>query len=409
MGLEGWQVVDRSNDYSDPSSASKFQVINLLHPPDEAEEEGSSLDSNHRDDPWMQTAVQIESNIREMATWIRRKQREYVKLDTPDEEASLIQSTVTSFTATTANEIESLHQCVAINLKSNSAQQQKQQHCAGIVQILMVELKENVAEPFGRLSKQRHRAAVQLWQTPLQCRLWTPTTTARRTTTMSKNEKETLELLGLDDESEQSLATTKMTDQRFQPVRASHRLHRDFLQSYERTKGPTNSKLLRPPSLFRSDTSDNEPKFEGTHQQQLHAHDTKTVQSKNKNKHDQLLSVADDDYYASHENSNDAAALQQEAIQLQAKTHSDLDSVQKMEQTMVDITALLSQFANLVTEQQEDVWEIHDATVSTKENLQKGQENLMDAAERTASSKHYMATAITAMGVLLLLLNWLRS
>lgn len=263
MGLEGWQVVDRSNDYSDPSSASKFQVINLLHPPDEAEEEGSSLDSNHRDDPWMQTAVQIESNIREMATWIRRKQREYVKLDTPDEEASLIQSTVTSFTATTANEIESLHQCVAINLKSNSAQQQKQQHCAGIVQILMVELKENVAEPFGRLSKQRHRAAVQLWQTPLQCRLWTPTTTARRTTTMSKNEKETLELLGLDDESEQSLATTKMTDQRFQPVRASHRLHRDFLQSYERTKGPTNSKLLRPPSLFRSDTSDNEPKFEG--------------------------------------------------------------------------------------------------------------------------------------------------
>lgn len=80
-----------------------------------------------------------------------------------------------------------------------------------------------------------------------------------------------------------------------------------------------------------------------------------------------------------------------------------------MEQTMVDITALLSQFANLVTEQQEDVWEIHDATVSTKENLQKGQENLMDAAERTASSKHYMATAITAMGVLLLLLNWLRS
>ena len=102
-----------------------------------------------------------------------------------------------------------------------------------------------------------------------------------------------------------------------------------------------------------------------------------------------------------------AAALQQEAVMLQAVTQNDLDSVQKMEQTMADITTLLSQFANLVAEQQEDVWEIHDSAATTKENMQKGQENLHEAKERTVASSHYMAKGIFAMGCLLLLLNWL--
>lgn len=372
MGLDGWEVLDRSGDIS----SSKFQVINLLprDEPGDVFEDDSALMNDTL--PWIHTAEQIQKNIQEMAGWIRQKQHSYVQLDMADEEASLIQSTVTSFAATTATEIESLHQCLS------SSKTQKQQHCAGIVQILMTELKELVVEPFGRLSKQRNRAAVHLWQTPLQCRLWIP----RRITSREKDP--TLELLGFDDDGELS------TDQRFLPTRPSHRLHRDFLHSYD-TSRTVPSTLQRPSLFFRLD----EPKFEIA----------QSVKPQPAAKKKPMSSVADDFNSVDGNEGVSAAALQQEAVLLQAKTQNDLDSVEKMEQTMVDITALLSQFANLVSQQQEDVWEIHDATASTKENLRKGQENLQDAKERTVASKHYMASGITAMGLLLLLFNWLRA
>ena len=37
---------------------------------------------------------------------------------------------------------------------------------------------------------------------------------------------------------------------------------------------------------------------------------------------------------------------------------------------------------NLVAEQQEDVWEIHDLAATTKENMENGQENLHETKER---------------------------
>jgi hypothetical protein len=329
-----------------------------------------------------------------MASWIRQKQREYVRLDIADGEASLIQTTVTSFTATTANEIESLHQCVSA---LNSGQ--KQQHCAGIVQILMTDLKETIAEPFGALSKQRNRTAVQLWQRPLQCRLWT---SRRRTASPSSSKDATLELLGLDDDDDNGdNGTSKDVDQRFQPTRPTHRLHRDFMQSYERSKVDGSRKFPRPPFLFPlTEEGDNNMPFSM-------ANPVPTTAPRANPNQSQDFGIRPHDEEGDNDRASMAAALQQEAVLLQAKTHSDLDSVQKMEQTMMDITALLSQFSDLVSEQQEDVWEIHDATISTKENLQKGQENLIDAKERTAASKHYMATAITVMAVMLLILNWL--
>jgi hypothetical protein len=393
LGLEEWLVVDREEDDGAHSTLQNTPFL-LTWETEQNEDLSDNPRTNSRIsmDPWMETAVHIQANIHDMASWIRQKQREYVSLDIADGEASLIQTTVTSFTATTANEIESLHQCVS-TLNSG----QKQQHCSGIVQILMTDLKESIAEPFGALSKQRNRTAVQLWQRPLQCRLWT---SRRRTTASPSSSKDTtLELLGLDD-GDDADGTSKNMDQRFQPTRPTHRLHRDFMQSYERSKVEGSRKLPRPPFLFplTDDGEKNVPFSMATQAPTAPRADLKISQDFGMRPHEE---DGDDD------RASMAAALQQEAVLLQAKTHSDLDSVQKMEQTMMDITALLSQFADLVSEQQEDVWEIHDATISTKENLQKGQENLIDAKERTAASKHYMATAITVMAVMLLILNWL--
>jgi t-SNARE complex subunit (syntaxin) len=100
--------------------------------------------------------------------------------------------------------------------------------------------------------------------------------------------------------------------------------------------------------------------------------------------------------------------LQQEAVLLKASLENDLDEVQQMETTMVHITTLLSQFADLVAGQQEDIVQIHEAVSSTKDNLEKGQENLVDAAGRAQQSRHYMATAITAMAMMLLFVHWIR-
>jgi t-SNARE complex subunit (syntaxin) len=99
--------------------------------------------------------------------------------------------------------------------------------------------------------------------------------------------------------------------------------------------------------------------------------------------------------------------LQKEAVLLEASLQNDLDSVHQVEQSMTQITALLSQFATLVSEQQEEVVAIHDTTLSSKQNVVKGQESLIDAKERTKKSKHYMATLVWAVAMILLFFNWI--
>ena len=74
---------------------------------------------------------------------------------------------------------------------------------------------------------------------------------------------------------------------------------------------------------------------------------------------------------------------------------------------MVEITSLLSRFTDLIQEQQEDIFMIHDQAVKSKENVDKGQDNLVDAANRGDKSKHPMATFIFFMALLLLFFNWI--
>ena len=102
-------------------------------------------------------------------------------------------------------------------------------------------------------------------------------------------------------------------------------------------------------------------------------------------------------------------ALEREAALMTMKyVRGDLDSVQQMEQSMMQITALLAQFANLVTEQQESVQDIHQKTGAAKENVSKGQEELIKAKDRTVQSSHYTATAIFVLTLVLLLFHELR-
>ncbi|GAX25387.1 hypothetical protein FisN_5Lh484 [Fistulifera solaris] len=171
---------------SKPKSTSSIRITNLMrcHSDHEKETETSP-------DKWMNTALQIQNNMEEMARWIRQKRPVYCGVHMSDSEASLIQSTIMSFTATTATEIESLRGLIA-----PQDSEQRTHHQTSIVQILLGRLKEEIAEPFGKMQKLRTRAAVRLWQHPLECKLFD-------------------------------------SSHRFNPKRPPHKLQFDFLSAYE--------------------------------------------------------------------------------------------------------------------------------------------------------------------------------
>jgi hypothetical protein len=86
---------------------------------------------------------------------------------------------------------------------------------------------------------------------------------------------------------------------------------------------------------------------------------------------------------------------------------SGYDAVGKMETTMVEITALLNQFSQLIANQEEDVLLLHEQTKTAKTYVESGQNKLVDAAERGKKSQHLMATFIVFLALLLLFLHWI--
>jgi len=358
------------------------------------------IDSNPSYD-WMKSALDIQKSIDTMSRWIIEKKLLYVSLRMPDEEASLIQSTVTSFTATTANEIESLRKLLSSELTETS---QQFQHRTGIVQILLSRLKEEIAEPFGRLQRQRARAAIGLWQNPLECIL-------------SVHAQKSLN----------GTMAAEGSAQRFCPSALAHRLHANFLMSYQndervRILERPASTLLRKRSaefgLSRSNEAtkrfreeDVKKNIPSPLQQKNDTAPAKAVRfEEDVTLVPRKLPMQDEEDRRDTFDTEFVATddLQQEAIYLNASLHNDLESVEKMEQMMVDITALLTQFSELVSEQQENVYEIRDATATAKQNMQAGQEQLLHAKERTQESSHYMAKTIFALALFLLFFDFLR-
>jgi len=306
----------------------------------------AETDRNDSVDEWTASAMEINENILMMMNWIAEKRDYFISLEVPANEASLIQSTVASFTAATTNECEALR-----TMLPNDPKSQVHVHRSNIVQILLERLQIDIAEPFAKLQKLHGRLAARIWQKPFENRL------------------------------AGSLRP-------FVPTRPSHRLHADFLQTYENNVLPA---LERPQSrLFvRKRVSED--------------NSTGNLPPKKQKK----PAVKNEEIRQTDDFSTPAEVLQLESIQIAAQ-NSDLDDFQQIENAMVDITSLLSRFTDLVAEQQENVLDIRDAAATAKENMDAGQEQLAEAKERTRRSNHYMAKTIAGLGVMLLLLNWLR-
>lgn len=76
---------------------------------------------------------------------------------------------------------------------------------------------------------------------------------------------------------------------------------------------------------------------------------------------------------------------------------------------MVEITTLIGQFSSLVQDQQEQVLQVRESAIETKDNIDRGQENLIDAAVRTKKSKNLKAWLILAMAAILMFFQILRN
>ena len=436
MGYEEWEDDQAAvEDTQTAATSNCLQVTNLL-PTELFEDDDNDQDQQQslhvlRVDPWTENALNIQADLERMAQWIQSKKWSFISFDSMrDDEASLIQSTVTSFAATTANEIESLRKMATaasdqqqLHFSSSNINSNAVHHRTGIVQILFARLKEDIVEPFGVLQKHRSRQAVSLWQNPLQCKLLVkPRPAAAHKRHKNQRDNELDAALGLmddlddDDEDEGNALEKARREQRFLPSRDTHKGRNDFMGTYQRDDGEHVTMMKRPKSLIRDPlsvlSSENEAVFD-PHKNKSAKDITSYNPSSQRPTIQSVTTIGNSsipDYHQVTQDLSEAThqQMQQEALLLQSMVTSDLDSVQKMEQQMVSITTLLTQFSELVSEQQEEVWQIHDTAKETKDNMDKGQDALVNAAEQSYQSNHYMAKGVFAMGCLLLLFHWLR-
>jgi len=483
----GFEWVDRFDDDEDENDAASngadedtLQVTNLLDDDDDDDDfedcycrKENSMEIKIKgkiepetmpttDDAWTDSALRIRGDLDRMSRWIQSKKREYVGLDMKDEEAGLIQSTVMSFAATTASELETLRNMITTsraahsNSKSNSrivVSHNQANHRAGIVQILLAQLQEQVTKPFAALQQQRVREAVQLWQNPLHCKLYQDPRPRRCGGGDSDSDSDDKALFGGggddDDDNDGDMGENLPTEQRFLPQRSYRESRRhpkpsesedSFISKYAhkpRTGRPTNRPrflvgLAQQRARAASTENDHDPSaippshtpkhpkptsehnpltevpmssFGGNVVDAEQVFEDFTTRSSQAGHHHANANAAANDYQ--HQLEED---LRTESIQLATTlmASNELDSVQQMEKRMVEITTLIGQFSNLVQEQQEQVLQVHDSAKETKDNLDKGQENLIDAAERTKQSKHYKAWAILAMTGILAFFHILR-
>ena len=348
------------------STSQVIQILNLM------DDDTTMVDADDdSSDHWMENANQISSSITQMATMIAKNRKPYVSGDLTEEEASVLESTVLSFSATAANQIDSLREAIPPSSPDHV------HHCSGIITSLMLRLREQVAYPMASLQKQRTRAAMAIFQHPLACQL-----VLRQEETSSRTDVWDQLVDDNDDEGTR--------EQRFLPRHGAPTVSTDFMDKYTRSTEEELSNLQRPPSLFQKKKRESlqpppkQVKFDTRRQEE-----------------ERLMMYQNDVQEATQQE------LEREAALLEVSLQNELDSVYQVEQTMTQITALLSQFSTLVSEQQEEVSAIHQTAISSKDNISKGQESLIDAKERTKRSKHYMATFVWSIAIILLVFNYI--
>lgn len=377
-------------------------------------------DDNEVDmDSWMKAATTLSSSIDEVSIMIKKKAASYVsstdslnicfnnvnstEQTMTNADRSMFETTVATFAAGMAKQIDSLRQTVIQsspnnNINDTSTPQQQWAsgpigHRTGIASCLMQRLKSEIMEPMTKLQKQREKSQSKI------------NVNGNDAFDIANNP---MRLLGLGRENSRHQSslppapweveehnTDRDRDERDQEKDEFLDVYFDNEEKKKSDDNATNHKSI-PSSVARlMDVPQPPVPIQKKQPQPIIPKPLPAPQTQQQMPYEE-------------ENDEHIEQLHRESAAILATyQHSDLEGVQKVERSMVEITSLLSRFTDLIQEQQEDIFMIHDQAVKSKENVDKGQDNLVDAANRGDKSKHPMATFIFFMALLLLFFNWI--
>lgn len=398
-----------------------------------------SITPKKHTDTWMEAAHAMSLSIDEVSHMIQSQSASYTASSdilytcfNPQQHAdnidkSILETTVASFAAGMAKQIDSLRQTVTVEgdhpfgtamdgiTTANNSETAHPKwasgpigHRVGIASVLMTRLKLEVMEPMTNLTMIREGTsnaaeALRIVQNPLLGFVHAAMSQE------SENPPAPWEIGEHNDEKEQM--EREEEEREFMNVYGDER-DGNLTESMDGMKSsmmPPSSVMMlidlpKPRNVTQQQDQAVTPPVAATKPRQ---EQSTSFRSKSQSQQTQSLT---NEYFTTQteEESTQQQQLQREsAALLSTYQHSDLDSVQKVERSMVEITQLLSRFTDLITEQQEDIFMIHDQAVKSKENVDKGQDQLVDAARRGEKSRHPMASFILLMGLMLLFFNWI--
>ena len=378
-------------------------------------------------DKWTENAHIISAAINKMHDYLYREAYSFVgsftvlnvfnSFDPKNEmimseaDASIFESTVTSFAISTANQIDQLRQTAAADLNQNN---DLKFHREGVVSILLNHLREDVMKTMSELRQIRTRIAfeqVHFLNEPLSCGKGylslldreSSETTLDLKGNISNNTEEAKEM-----NNDQHISPPSYFEMNKEEVELQN-----FLKCSE-GKSPFIIAKSETQSFIDNQTISKNEIGESTKKHMI----MNTAKNPNFTNNQPGIVVKDKihmttnktEYNDSKEDDKYIDDLVREntliTSQIQQSTQN-IDEIHQIENSMMQITTLINQFSNLISEQQEDVIMIHDTTIESKELLEKGTDKIVDATERTKKGGHYMAKAIFAMSIILWLLNWL--
>ncbi|KAL7458233.1 hypothetical protein ACHAWC_009766 [Mediolabrus comicus] len=450
---DNWGTNSLSDDESSDdcvfgySTSPEYLAINLIDDDEDDDDNMVDNDDEPNGDSWMRVALALSASIDEVAVMIESKAASYLNATdtfsifygaegdannsndyadenaTSDADRSILETTVASFAAGMAKQIESLRQTVVVEgdhpfisttdnngVDNNGLDASSQRlkwasgpigHRTGIASCLMQRLKSEIMDPMTVLTQQRERTQSRgnySWHEP---------------TKIAQNPLRGFFSEATPDVTQRSSdlppAPWEMGNHNPEQERYEREQEREeFVRVYceiDNNTSPASLDMIitntfPPPAVLNALGT---PNINQAADQQKRTIPKIPVAATQPNR------APPDVVIPSQFDSDDHLdQLQRESATLLATyQHSDLEGVQKVERSMVEITQLLSRFTDLITEQQEDIFMIHDQAIKSKENVDKGQDQLVDAVSRGEKSRHPMATFIVFAALLLLLFNWI--
>lgn len=403
---------------NDTVNEDEYVMINLL-----PVIEDSSTVRNDNNDMWLQFANDLYQSIDKMASWLDSKVSSYCRVHdqlssydidmTPSHggkdanhrsndganDIDIFETSVTDFVKSYTNQIQSLSKSLQSNFPS--ANKDSISHRNGIISHLVTQLQVLIVDKFADMQRVRNRKSLELWNNPLRT-VMAPTYVAKLNSSLlfepDQNDRWKNMASQVDDDA--FLATYVECDALDNELKDLASLDLSTLQIC-----PVVVKEEANVDTFQHSNPGNDR--EATTHIKISQSTTTTLDQGMKSSSIQYTNTALS-YDDNEVEMNHIEELQKESAYLKARIEStQLDSVQKVEGQMMQITSLLSQFSSLVSEQQEEISNIHDIAIQSKANMVKGNEQLVDAAERKKKSKHYFSIVIYSMALILLVLNWI--